>query len=400
VQGKSRIVFDVDRYIMETIKSRGDSKSPDAGGFSTPDGKIKLSQFPNGLHPQAQLPDIRWFVVDALLLIKSLKKVQVLNPHPDPFGEFDLKRQDTWKTRWAFLAGRKGEKNWAEYRLGLCDALFGIPIKTGEHYDKTPIVASTLRSVPLSVREAGSPDTPEMDYGVFDATNIQARGPFSFMPTDRLEDHLSITLDHKIKIYVHWRSLGRFRHHRVLTDRPKKFTMFDTLTSRTRHESASQSNIRPFLYTLHNYVQVSIMLFFFQNANKPASRLFFWKRRSSQDIFKKIEIEGHMKSISPPDEMRKRIRPTLNRIGGWEGMLNTDTEFRTEFAFKERLDAVYSKLREWKPSTVWEMRYIGYGGVDPVTLYAFYFSIVFGLITLGSFVVAIPQAVAAFRALP
>jgi hypothetical protein len=68
--------------------------------------------------------------------------------------------------------------------------------------------------------------------------------------------------------------------------------------------------------------------------------------------------------------------------------------------FKEREIKLYKTLKEWKPKTVWEMRYSGYGGVDPVGLYAFYFASVFGLIAVLGLVVSILQAYAGFKAIP
>ena len=47
--------------------------------------------------------------------------------------------------------------------------------------------------------------------------------------------------------------------------------------------------------------------------------------------------------------------------------------------FHKRLVALNSRLHSWKPETVLELRYRGYGGVDPITLYAYYAALAFRL---------------------
>jgi len=43
------------------------------------------------------------------------------------------------------------------------------------------------------------------------------------------------------------------------------------------------------------------------------------------------------------------------------------------------LDKLYLTLTGWKPRTFWEMRFPGYGNVDVVNLYGFYFGIMVGV---------------------
>jgi hypothetical protein len=68
--------------------------------------------------------------------------------------------------------------------------------------------------------------------------------------------------------------------------------------------------------------------------------------------------------------------------------------------FDERAARILETLSAWKPETFWEMRYPGYGGVDPIGLYGFYFAIVLGVLTFFGFALAIAQTVASFRQVP
>lgn len=49
--------------------------------------------------------------------------------------------------------------------------------------------------------------------------------------------------------------------------------------------------------------------------------------------------------------------------------------------------------------TVWHLRYVGYGGVDPVGLYAFYFAIAFGIISILGLAATTAQTYTTFKAL-
>jgi len=68
--------------------------------------------------------------------------------------------------------------------------------------------------------------------------------------------------------------------------------------------------------------------------------------------------------------------------------------------FRERQIKLQKVLKEWRPKTIWEMRYPGYGGVDPVGLYAFYFATLLGIITIFGVGISAAQTYAAFKAIP
>jgi hypothetical protein len=77
----------------------------------------------------------------------------------------------------------------------------------------------------------------------------------------------------------------------------------------------------------------------------------------------------------------------------WGGLLDSCTPFR------EREIRLYKTLKEWKPKTIWEMRFSGYGEVDPVGLYAFYIASVFGLIAIIGLGLSIVQTYTGIKVL-
>ena len=67
--------------------------------------------------------------------------------------------------------------------------------------------------------------------------------------------------------------------------------------------------------------------------------------------------------------------------------------------FRARLIKLHDTLKEWKPKTVWEMRHRGYGGVNPIGLYGFYFSIVVGMIAIVALSLTAVQVYAVVKSL-
>ena len=80
-------------------------------------------------------------------------------------------------------------------------------------------------------------------------------------------------------------------------------------------------------------------------------------------------------------------------------ILRTGSLFEACMPFHERQIKVYKMLKNWKPKTIWEMRHSGYGGVDPVGLYAFYFATALGIISILGLGIAAAQTYAAFKQL-
>jgi hypothetical protein len=75
----------------------------------------------------------------------------------------------------------------------------------------------------------------------------------------------------------------------------------------------------------------------------------------------------------------------------WGGLLDSCTPYR------EREIRLYKTLKEWKLKSIWEMRFSGYGGVDPVRRYTFYIASLFGLIAIIGLGLSIVQTHVGFK---
>lgn len=80
--------------------------------------------------PDALVPNIEFFMIDAVVLIEILSERTKDLRHA--LFEFDEKRQESWSLRWKSCVSSRTQKNveyeyvWKEYICGLCDAIFGI----------------------------------------------------------------------------------------------------------------------------------------------------------------------------------------------------------------------------------------------------------------------------------
>lgn len=63
------------------------------------------------------------------------------------------------------------------------------------------------------------------------------------------------------------------------------------------------------------------------------------------------------------------------------------------------LERLYKTLTTWKPRTFWEMRHQGYGNVDVVQLYGFYFGIMVGIAAVIVLCPTAAQTYTSFEAL-
>jgi len=360
------------------------------------------------------------FVEDAVLLIRILKSPADFDRRSDadsllasnhPFRMFDA-RFSSWKKRWKGPWSSASESRlqhfWDDYKDGLCDAIFGLwPApnnyrafhreKRGDE-DADGCAATLLRSISLGVRPATH--VPKgMRTKLLDAGSIESNGPFRFVTTDLLHQHLMIRA-HKIFVYTNWKKWAGIRHHAVLRNEYKDITTFDILTSQERHSHNVAGNIREDLCRLHRSIQLTIFLLFFQSSGTketphPPRRAWYGRHKeTSLDIARRLGI------METEDEVRERINVILEKIGtSWESLLEPDVGFRQDDPFKYRLDDVYSTLQEWKPTNFLEMRHPGYGSVDAVALYGFYFALMVGVIAIIGFALTAAQTYAAYKAI-
>jgi hypothetical protein len=154
------------------------------------------------------------------------------------------------------------------------------------------------------------------------------------------------------------------------------------------------------------------MIFFLQDEIRPADmknvrRKKSWWMKPLRVLGSSIPKIGHSNAkigkrigmIMSEDDLSYARKFLECCSDDWGRLINETTIFRTLSPFKDRVDKLHEVLKVWKPKTVWEMGYPGYGGVDPVGLYAFYFATALGVITVLSLAVAIAQTFATFKAL-
>jgi len=110
----------------------------------------------------------------------------------------------------------------------------------------------------------------------------------------------------------------------------------------------------------------------------------------------------HIVLAATAKEHRKYTESILTLAGGeWERLVSPDnqTRIRQRGLFREPLEKLHEELRSWKPRMIREMGYSGYGSVDPVGLYAFYFATLLGIVTFAGLVMTAAQTYTTFKAL-
>jgi hypothetical protein len=365
-----------------------------------------------------QLPSVRYFVEDAIILLRILNMPASLPSSSEesrPFEEFSRRRKDSWIERWNSCSPDLVEE-WQDYICGLCDALFGLwPASGPGSFHKTDsatgCIWTLLRAFIHGHRDSSA--VPHIDYHRLDAAYIESRGPFRLKSATCIDDHLLITEKNEIMFYPDWKRWACLTSLSVLHHKSNP-SLFDALMCGRRRAWRPQpvsSKIRTSLAQLFGDLVTTGMLFFFQEnipldpKKQPRIRNSWLKRfhtfaahyfpgHSSEKIAKRIGVP-----VSDNDlDVARAFLECCNN--DWARLVNETTLFRTHSPFKDRVDKLHNELKTWTPKTVWEMRYAGYGGVDPVGLYAFYFAAVLGIATMIGLGIGIAQTFAAFKALP
>ena len=403
-------------------------------------GKIELIRtlqrfmltFINGIKSEPlpeRLPNLGCLVEDAVVLLKILREPlphgTLQSDEHHPFTHFHQQRYPEWK-RFGFPVVEL-KRLWGHYQCNLCDALIDMwyhhkqtsclhqPDETPNVYelplsddsssdddsssaedshsvdeppfrDEIPCVASILGSFDLRPRH--SSNVPELDNNVFDASFIVSHGPFRFKKTKYLYEHLSVK-GNDIFVFTDLQKLAGIRHHTVLEDQ-SSICRFDMLTSEGRYTTDHVISIRPFISRLHYSVQASLFLLFFQ---KPVHHHVLTSGAKNFRIAKELGIAFERKDI---EVLAKTI---LGNHSTWASFLDRTTEVRLQDPLMIPLDKLYNTLTSWRPRTFWEMRYPGYGNVDMVQLYGFYFGLMVGIVAIVALTLTAAQTYAAFKAL-
>ena len=365
-------------------------------------------------------PSLESFVIDAIVLLEILQ-----TPNPSsrydvnhPFSQLHQRRFSSWETRWGLnnlklpLQNQSVRLEWEHYMCGLCDALFGIWPAPGPHMfhtsrpDAEPalndgLTRDCIRSLVsfYTVSSTTSLLSEILDYRVFDASFIESCGPFRFQATDRLAAHLTITHDQKILYYNNWKKWSFLTWHKVLNQANKHNTEgrhvgFDTLTNLSR----VRNNYSLALIKISaDILNTNIICFHQRTLNScqraPTPKCFSWSilRRSAMHSKLSSDIGRRIGLDMTETETKEYARTFISTFSeDWGNLLDKS------LPFQERKIKLYKTLKEWKPKTVWEMRYAGYGGVDPVGLYAFYFASLLGIITIIGLGVTAAQTYSGF----
>lgn len=371
----------------------------------------------NILERPKQSPNLEHFVDDAICLLKILQAPlppsdsRNLQDYDHPFFQFDQHRRGSWDSRWDSCIDftvTEWKRYWEDYKCGLTDALFGLWPAPGPQTfhsgggKKDGCIGTVLGSLVLHGRE---PDTiPTINVNHLDAKYIQSNGPFRFKATKRLDDHLVVTSKDEILIYTDLKKWAGIKDHRVLRTNVEECTAFDILTTESRKCSEVQS-IRDHLYSLYNDLQISILVIFFQDSYESAATE---TRRSLRTSFlngrciggqSSVDIASRLKIRATEAEVLARTNYFIQGWHTWRAYFGRDSETRLLCPFKFRVDELYSTLKEWKPRTIWELRYRGYGSVDLIGLYGFYFALIIGVSGITAFAVSVAQMYASFKAL-
>jgi hypothetical protein len=338
------------------------------------------------------LPNLGFLVEDAVDLVQILQEPLPHNALPTfkqyhPFHHFRERRCQAW--RQLDFSDAVIDEFWESYQNGLCDALLGLWPSTSYLHERNEScsVRSILGCFDLNHRQPEN--VPELNSNIFDASFIVSNGPFRFKKTKNIHEHLSVR-QNEILVFTDLQKLAGIRHHAILQTDP--ICMFDILTSEDRYTPPHTISIRPFLRRLHYSVQASLFLLFFQrpvhhHALGPSGG-------KNYRIAKELGIE-----LGDADDIENLAKTVLGDHSTWESFLDRTTEIRLQDPFMIPLDKLSNTLTSWRPRTFWEMRYPGYGNVDMVQLYGFYFGLMIGIVGIIALILAAAQTYAGFKAL-
>lgn len=371
-----------------------------------------------------RLNNVEPFVRDVFELLDILttpsQTISKVYADTHPLKELERRRLQSWKDRWegsSKVSMVKLEAVWEQYTCGLCDAIFGLWPAPGNALFHRDIVGqhNAVRGACGCVRRICTPDMAAertrdfpFDYRELDAARIQSLGPFRFKATNCLSMHLIVS-GHTIYYYPHWRRWSFLACHRVLrcADKVNRFgnnVSFDTLVNKGRVRNR-ELHYAAALLRVSQDILVTNILFFHQSALHDLSNPFCRPSRVS-----------HFLATNLPEFERWRKKTASEKIGRRLGLDLTKTEV-SELAdgfvgqqsedwgslldacmpFHERQVKLYKMLKEWRPKTVMEMRYQGYGGVDPVGRLAFWVGLTVGVLMVIGIVLIFVQTAASVK---
>ena len=270
------------------------------------------------------------------------------------------------------------------YRSTLCNILLGLWDREALDSAKYEI-KTVLNTLSLFPRETA---LPRIDAKLLDAGYIESRGPFRFIETQYLDEHLTIDEKQQIRFYSNWNRWPCLVSHAVLRGHDAEATSFDAVSSADRYSTVSLG-VRGAMRELYFELLTHGYLLFFQYTMGGKGKA------SSSKIAKRINIP-----IVEPKKIREYSKIPIGPYGDdIQDMMNTSVSYARSAAFKYRLDELNETLKNWQPQGIMELRYRGYGAVDPVGRYLLYFILIFGFIAILGLAGIAAQTVAAYKQL-
>ena len=238
---------------------------------------------------ELKIPKLKYFIEDAFSLLEIFQSpieekspsesyrmsdglVKVSHPH----RKFREERKKSWDERWRLAGNHEDSTELDDYTCGLTDALFGLtPYCQKKFHYGTPYCGEeclefALRTVPLYEREPSA--VPRIELFRLENKYIVSRGPFRFLNTSSLNEHLDINENDEILIYTDWTRWAGFKDHKILEDKPP-LRAFDIMTSEWR-EFNIVTSCRVFLSRIYKDLQITNFLIFPQPA-RPYFQIAF-----------------------------------------------------------------------------------------------------------------------------
>jgi hypothetical protein len=305
---------------------------------------------------------------------------------------------DKWNDRWTGVSEKVCEREIVRhYCCGLIDVMFGIwprPSQFRFHNRESDITdLSRTSSVgclqssfyfwkkeesPITSPRSNLPTKDSVSLIRLDANNIETNGPYRFVPTDQINEHLLVR-DQTILIFVDWTRFLMLQYHRVTVAEAKisfpvsNVSRFHLLTgSKRSRQNRFQCRMGDLRFISYELMDTYLVLFGGLFPDPSASKLAVWKNKITRSYAKIAERLGLDLNGAIFEKYKKDSAEQ-------EAQFTESARFEM---FRERLETLNKELGKWKPIRLGELLYTGYGGIDPLALYGLYFSVAFGVVSL------------------
>lgn len=298
---------------------------------------------------------------------------------------------DKWNDRWSGVSEKACEREIVRhYCCGLIDVIFGVwprPSRFRFHsrgkriadLSRTSTAGCLHSSFYFWEKEEPSaisarvnvPTKVSISLTRLDAANIETNGPYRFVPTDQINEHLQLR-DQNILIFVDWTRFLMLQYQKVTVAEAKisfpvsNVSRFHLLTgSKRSNQNRFQCRMGDLRFLAYELMDTYLLLF-------SSSKVSVWRNKVTRSHARIAERIGL--------DLNEDIFEKYKKDSGEQ-----ETQF-TESArfemFRERLETLNEELGTWKPTRLGELVYTGYGGIDPLALYGLYFSLAFGIVSL------------------